>query len=260
MLAINLQVLIGCDGANSVIAKFLSLTPLKLFSKCAVRGLTIYPNGHGFSPEFLRIRKGDHLVGRIPMDEKTVYWFTVMAGTQRDSGMPKDPISIRALTLSLTAGFSREIVEMIQNSDLDSLSLTHLRYRAPWSLLLGNSRKGAVTVAGDAWHVMGPFLGQGGSAALEDAVVLARCLSKKAYRTHSNGSGLLLSEHKAREALDEYVKERRLRIVHLSSLTYLRGLLLVGDPSLLVRFMCIIILFVVFRDPLRHTRYDCGEL
>jgi len=83
MLAINLQVLIGCDGANSVIAKFLSLTPLKLFSKCAVRGLTIYPNGHGFSPEFLRIRKDNHLVGRIPMDGKTVYWFTVMAGTQR---------------------------------------------------------------------------------------------------------------------------------------------------------------------------------
>ena len=115
-------------------------------------------------------------------------------------------------------------------------------------------------MAGDAWHVMGPFLGQGGSAALEDAVVLARCLSKKAYRTALNGSGLRLSEHKAREALDEYVKERRLRIAHLASLTYLRGLLLVGVPSLLERFMCIIILFVVFRDPLKHTRYDCGEL
>lgn len=28
-------------------------------------------------------------------------------------------------------------------------------------------------------HVMGPFLGQGGSAALEDAVVLARCLGRQ---------------------------------------------------------------------------------
>ncbi|KAH7849059.1 hypothetical protein Vadar_012359 [Vaccinium darrowii] len=40
-------------------------------------------------------------------------------------------------------------------------------------------RKGTVTIAGDAMHVMGPFLGQGGSAALEDTIVLARCLSHK---------------------------------------------------------------------------------
>ena len=53
---------------------------------------------------------------------------------------------------------------MIEDSDVESLSPTHVRYRAPWNLLLGKFRKGTVIVAGDAMHVMGPFLGQGGAA------------------------------------------------------------------------------------------------
>lgn len=36
-----------------------------------------------------------------------------------------------------------------------------------------------MTVAGHAMHVMGPFQGQGSSAALEDGIVLARCLAEK---------------------------------------------------------------------------------
>lgn len=174
--------------------------------------------------------------------------------------MPKDPASIRLTTLDAAAGLSRDIVEMIEKSDLTSLSLTRLRYRAPWNLVSGNFRRETVTVAGDAWHVMGPFLGQGGSAALEDAIVLARCLSKKIGDADSNGSRMHLSAQKAIEALDEYLKERRRRVVLLSTCTYLRGLLLVEDSSFLVRFLCIIIIAVLFRDPSNHTRYDCGEL
>ncbi|KMT02648.1 hypothetical protein BVRB_9g203260 [Beta vulgaris subsp. vulgaris] len=254
---IKAKVLIGCDGANSVIASYIGLKPTRPFSTCAVRGLTTYPNGHGFAPEFLRMRKDKHLVGRIPIDEKTVYWFVVLQWIQRDGEMPKDSTSIRQMTLDITAGFPNDIVDMIENSDLSSLSLTRLRYRAPWNLLSGNFRRETVTVAGDAWHVMGPFLGQGGSAALEDAVVLARCLAKKISNADHSGH---LSTQLAKEALDEYLKERRRRVVLLSTLTYLRGLLLVEDPSLLLRFLCIIIITVLFRDPLNHIRYDCGEL
>ncbi|KAK1436653.1 hypothetical protein QVD17_02435 [Tagetes erecta] len=64
---------------------------------------------------------------------------------------------------------------MINTTDGKSLSLKNLKYRAPWDLLKGAFSRGTVIhVAGDAMHVMGPFLGQGGSAPLEDAVVLAR--------------------------------------------------------------------------------------
>lgn len=174
--------------------------------------------------------------------------------------MQKDPASIRQRTLSLIAGFSRDIVDMIEKSDLSTLSFTRLRYRAPWNLLSGNFRRESITVAGDAWHVMGPFLGQGGSAALEDAVVLARCLSKKISDANVRGSIMELSGQKVMEALDEYLNERRRRVFLLSLFTYLRGLLLVDDTSFPLRFLCIIMITVFFRDSLKHIQYDCGEL
>lgn len=46
--------------------------------------------------------------------------------------------------------------------------------RAPWAVIMGPNYKGMVTVVGDAMHPMTPDLGQGGCAALEDAVVLVR--------------------------------------------------------------------------------------
>ena len=162
-------------------------------------------------------------------------------------------------TLQSICGFPNEIMQMIEGSELESLSFTHLRYRAPWDLLLGNFRKGTITVAGDSMHVMGPFLGQGGSAGLEDAIVLARCLSQKL-----GGVDLITSEseimmRKVGEAMDQYVEERRMRVVWLSTQTYLTGLLL-QPSSLLVKFACIVFMVVLFSNPTSHTRYDCGHL
>ncbi|XP_074273737.1 monooxygenase 1-like isoform X2 [Silene latifolia] len=256
--SIKAKVVIGCDGANSMIANFIGLKPTRPFSRSAVRGLTVYPDGHGYNPEFSRIRKGKHLVGRIPIDDKTVYWFFVLQGTQQDAEISKDPESIREMSLNMASSYPKDIVEMIKNSELSSLSLTRLRYRAPWDLLSGSFRREAVTVAGDAWHVFGPFLGQGGSAALEDAVVLARCFSKKMNNFGESRIGL--SEEKAREALDEYLKERRFRVLQLSLRTHLTGSLLVGDLSFLSRLVCLVLMVILFRDPLRHTRFDIGQL
>jgi salicylate hydroxylase len=40
--------------------------------------------------------------------------------------------------------------------------------------------QGRIALLGDAAHAMTPFLGQGASAAIEDAVILGRCLSASA--------------------------------------------------------------------------------
>lgn len=148
---------------------------------------------------------------------------------------------------------------MITNSDSESLSLTRLRYRAPWEILVGSFRKGTVTVAGDAMHVMGPFLGQGGSAGIEDSIVLARCLAQKMHEIDVKTDGRQLIVHKVGEAFDEYVKERRMRLMWLSTQTYLCSLL-VKPPSLLVGFVCNILLRALFCDSTAHTQYDCGRL
>jgi 2-polyprenyl-6-methoxyphenol hydroxylase-like FAD-dependent oxidoreductase len=174
----------------------------------------------------------------------------------------KDPELIHQLALESIKGFPAELVSMITNSDRESLSLARLRYRAPWEILLGSFRKGTVTVAGDAMHVMGPFLGQGGSAGIEDAIVLARCLAQKMHeidRVKTGGRQAMISPHKIGEAFDEYVKERRMRLVWLSTQTYLCSLS-VKPPSFLVGFVCNILMMALFSDSTAHAQYDCGHL
>ncbi|KAK2995568.1 hypothetical protein RJ640_000044 [Escallonia rubra] len=221
---IEAKVLIGCDGANSVIADFLELKPTKLFSLLSVRGLTNYPDGHTFGQEFVRMMKKNTLTGRIAIDDKLVYWFVSRHSTLTGGEVSNNPELIRQSTLQFLKDFPTEITEMIDTSDPESLSLTHLRYRAPWDLLFGRFRKGTVTVAGDAMHVMGPFLGQGGSAGLEDAVVLARSLAQKMADLDSVNCGRTEMVSRIGEAIDQYVKERRMRVVQLSAQTYLIGL------------------------------------
>ena len=76
-----MQVLIGCDGAKSVVADFLGIKPTKEFAFSAVRGLTNYPKGHGFAHEFVRMRRNNILIGRVPIDDKTIYWFVALRVT-----------------------------------------------------------------------------------------------------------------------------------------------------------------------------------
>ncbi|KAF5957852.1 hypothetical protein HYC85_005077 [Camellia sinensis] len=45
---IKTKVLIGCDGVNSVVARWLGLGAAVDSGRSAVRGLAVYPQGHGF--------------------------------------------------------------------------------------------------------------------------------------------------------------------------------------------------------------------
>ncbi|CAL5413827.1 unnamed protein product [Camellia sinensis] len=254
------KVLIGCDGTNSVVADFLELKPPKAFPLSVVRGLTKYPSSHAFPHEFVRMWRNNIMVGRVPIDDKSVHWMVRQQSTPKGYARAlQNPDLIRQSTLPLIDGFPPEIQQMIEDSDIESLSLTRLRYRAPWELLLGKFRKGTVTVAGDAMHVMGPFLGQGGSAGLEDAIVLARCLYPKLSEVDQIQSRSQMMMHKVGEAMDQYVKERRMRVVRLSMQTYLTGLL-VGPSSMLVKLASIVLMVIFFRNQIDHSRYDCGLL
>lgn len=247
---IGAKILIGCDGSRSIVSSFLGVKPTRTFRISAIRGLTSYPNGHSFPLEFVRLISGKTAVGRLPITDKLVHWFIgVQQGT--DTIFPHDPELIKQRALEAASGRPTDVQEMIEGCDLDSLSFTHLRYRAPWDLMLGNFREKTITVAGDAMHVMGPFLGQGGSAGIEDAVVLARNLAKA-----MKGD---FDDKKVGEAMDEYVKERRMRVVKLATQSYLTALL-VENTSLLIKFVVIAVMALFFRNPSAHVLYDCGHL
>ncbi|XP_047335708.1 monooxygenase 1-like [Impatiens glandulifera] len=257
------KIVIGCDGGRSEIGKFVGLKPTRQFSHSAVRGLTSYPKGHTFKHEFIRWKKNDSsvLTGRIPIDEKYVYWFVAFksSSSQAEETWKDDQELVREKTTELLSvnKFPKEVIEMINKSEVESISFTHrLKYRAPWDLVFGSFRKGTITVAGDALHVMGPFLGQGGSAGLEDAIVLARRLSKAGLGGEMDDE---MMKKRVGEAMDDYIKERRIRLVGLSTQTYLTGMLIQG-PQLFVKIFIILVMNVLFRDARGHSKYDCGQL
>jgi 2-polyprenyl-6-methoxyphenol hydroxylase-like FAD-dependent oxidoreductase len=70
------KVLIGCDGVNSMVAKWLGLAKPSYSGRLATRGLAHYPDGgHGFEPRFLQFIGEGFRFGSVPCDETDVYWF-----------------------------------------------------------------------------------------------------------------------------------------------------------------------------------------
>ncbi|KAK1324158.1 hypothetical protein QJS10_CPA02g00886 [Acorus calamus] len=171
----------------------------------------------------------------------------------------KDCTLLRDLTIDMMEGFPSHLIDMVRRVDLDSLGLTGVRYRPPWDLALGTFRRGTTVVAGDAMHVIAPFIGQGGSTAIEDAIVLARGLAC-AFRGSDGGDWDRMMKIRVERAMDEYLKERKLRLVRLSMQTYLLGLMFEA-PSKVVKFVIIFTLLVFFGlNSLGHAQYDCGPL
>ncbi|CAL5021413.1 unnamed protein product [Urochloa decumbens] len=255
------KVLIGCDGGtNSVVAKYLGLPPVRTIPRPVFRGFTSYPHGHPFENEFLRLRVGDFFIGRLPVTDNLVHFFVTMAKPATDTGLTGgDLTGVRGLVLKELEAVQcpAEIVEVVRGSDPESLNLvTNFWYRPPWEVALRGFRRGTVTVAGDSMHAMGPFIGQGGSAGLEDAVVLARSLARAAAAAaEEEEASAVISE-----AIAAYVRERRVRLTLLSLESFVMGALLVRSPSAAVKLACVAVLVLLGSKSLRHANFDCGRL
>ncbi|XP_019708572.1 monooxygenase 1 isoform X3 [Elaeis guineensis] len=255
---IKAKVLIGCDGSNSVVAKSLGLQAPKVCPISAVRAFTSYSDGHSFDSHFIRLSGDGVLLGRVPVDEKLVYWFVSVLCPSQD--VQKDHELIKKVTLETLKEFPTEVIEMVKHCDSSSLSLTHIWYRAPWHLFFANFWQRTMTVAGDAMHVMGPFLGQGGSAGLEDAIVLARCIVQEMPMGPEGATSDREMVKRIGRALSKYVNERRLRIMRLSTQSYLTGSVIMAS-SWVKKLVCLAILIVFLRSgSLSHSNYDCGSL
>ncbi|CAN6244736.1 unnamed protein product [Urochloa humidicola] len=253
------KVVIGCDGGtNSAVAKYLGLPPVRTIPRPVFRGFTSYPHGHPFENEFLRLRVGDFFIGRLPVTDNLVHFFVTMAKPATDTGLTGgDLTAVRGLVLKelLDVQCPAEIIEVVRESDPESLNLvTNFWYRPPWEVAFRGFRRGAVTVAGDAMHAMGPFIGQGGSAGLEDAVVLARSMARAAADDGSQ------SQEVVGEAIAAYVRERRVRLTLLSLESFIMGALLVRSPSPVVKLACVAVLVLLGSKSLRHANFDCGRL
>jgi 2-polyprenyl-6-methoxyphenol hydroxylase-like FAD-dependent oxidoreductase len=82
------KVLIGCDGINSVVSKWLGLAKPSYSGRSATRGLACYPDGHTFQPKFLQFYGHGFRFGYVPCNANDVYWFYTWSPSP-DGGFPR---------------------------------------------------------------------------------------------------------------------------------------------------------------------------
>lgn len=147
--------------------------------------------------------------------------------------------------------------EIVQHSDLSTITWAPLMYRSPWNVIFGNLCKGNITAAGDALHPMTPDLGQNEGTALEEAVVLGQELGGLLI-TRKTG---LVPEEVAR-ALERYVKKRRWRAAGLITSSYLSGWVQLGGSGWFMKFSRDVIFYKLLYSRVLDIiiRYDCGKL
>ncbi|KAK9286187.1 hypothetical protein L1049_014570 [Liquidambar formosana] len=251
---IKAKVLIGCDGVHSVVARWLGLSKPVDSGRWAVRGLAMFPQGHGLKQEAQQFVDTGKRAGLIPLTDKEVYWFFGGKSTIKGEDMTSDPELIqRGVLENFANDFPPSYKDIVRHSDLASLSWAPLMFRYPWDVIFGNVSKGNITVAGDAMHPMTPDLGQGGCAALEDAVVLGRHIGESFIQN----KGLKPAE--VARAINGYVKARRWRTAMLITGSFLSGWVQQGGSTWMKAFRDLIFYGLLFRR-LFTIHYDCGKL
>lgn len=76
-----LQVLIGCDGVHSRVARFLGLGEPVNSGRSGLRGLSVFPQGHGFDHHVFRFTHPGFNIGFVPISKTELYWFLVTANS-----------------------------------------------------------------------------------------------------------------------------------------------------------------------------------
>jgi salicylate hydroxylase len=172
--AVNADVVIGADGIHSAVREYVAgpdrlvwsrqiswrgLAPAKL-----ARDLGLETRHHSFWGP----RK--QFVAYYVSGGERINW---VGNAQSDESWAEESWSARGSreeVLSLFHGWHPQVTGLIAGTDpVYKFALFEREPTSVWS-------RGRVTLLGDAAHPMLPFLAQGASQAIEDAVALARCL------------------------------------------------------------------------------------
>ncbi|CAN6199060.1 unnamed protein product [Urochloa humidicola] len=244
------KIVIGCDGVNSPIARWMGFSEPRYVGHMAFRGLAEYADGQPFEPKVNYIYGRGVRAGFVPVSNTKVYWFICF--NRQDPG-PKitDPAALKSEALELVRGWPSDLLAVMRSTPEGAVVRTPLVDRWLWpGLAPGASRGGRVVLAGDAWHPMTPNLGQGACCALEDAVVLARRLAPAAADGDVAG---------VEDAMRAYEAERWARVFPLTARAGLVGALVQwGNPAVCAARDGVVIPRLVRLGPfLEHTNFEC---
>ncbi|RLM85964.1 hypothetical protein C2845_PM04G25030 [Panicum miliaceum] len=243
------KIVIGCDGVNSPIARWMGFSEPRYVGHMAFRGLAEYADGQPFEPKVNYIYGRGVRAGFVPVSPTKVYWFICF--NRQDPG-PKitDPAVLKSEALDLVRGWPSDLLAVMHSTPEGAVVRTPLVDRWLWpGRAPSASRGGRVVLVGDAWHPMTPNLGQGACCALEDAVVLARRLAPAA----SGGTNSIEAAMRAYEA------ERWSRVFPLTARAGLVGTLVQWEnPAVCAVRDGVVIPRLVRLGPfLEHTNFEC---
>ena len=178
------DILVGADGLRSrVRAGLFGPEQPRYAGYTAWRAVVepkeeLLPWGTGFESWGRGVRFGCAHIG-----DGRVYWFaTANAPEGEKDGPPGSPAGAKAKLLRLFSGWHRPVADLVQAAEEDTILRTDIYDREPLGERWGEGR---TTLLGDAAHPMTPNLGQGACQAIEDAVVLARCLGERGATAES---------------------------------------------------------------------------
>ncbi|KAG0458750.1 hypothetical protein HPP92_021878 [Vanilla planifolia] len=259
---IKTKVLVGCDGLNSVVANWLVFRQPTLSGRFACRGLIEDPQNPIMKRHIMEYFLGEGIrFGFSPCNDETLYWFFTWSPSNRGEIVAEeDPLKMRELLMDKlnNSTVPREVIATVEMSDRSCFVAAPLKFRWPFDLLRGNICKDNVCVAGDALHPMTPELGQGACSALEDAVVLARCLGEALLRRGVMEGGEQQFE-RVEEALREYARGRRWRSFSLVAASYAVGHMQQA-AGFFMRFVKEILCELMAWVQFKVAAPDCGKL
>jgi len=202
--------LIAADGTHSVIREYVLEEKLE-------RRYAGYVNWNGLVTIDERIAPADQWttfvgdgkrVSLMPVSGNRFYFFF---DVPLPKGLPQDRSTVKADLTGYFQGWAESVQQLIAAINPDTTNRVEIHDIEPFSRFV----KGRVALLGDAAHSTTPDIGQGGCAAMEDAVVLASTLA-----SHSLGIEDALLRYQARRV--ERVKDLVLKARKRCDVTHAR--------------------------------------